>query len=366
MTMGAKSRPPKVVAVAPNWLGDAVMCLPAVALLARGGATTAVACAPYVARVFWGVDGVDEIWIDAVSGRLRRIAARARALHALGADAVALFPLSFASAVPGFIAGVRHRVGFATDARRAMLSESLGVPSRDVHLGTSYARVAQRALAALGLPVDAADDLPLPVLRVSDDERAAAARMLGAAGVAGRNYLVVVPGAAFGPAKAWPRERYRALCRLLVRDAPVVVCGGAGDQDACAGIADGVDGVVNLAGRTSLGELFAVVESARALVANDSGAPHVAAALGVPAVVLFGSTSPAWTAPLGRTVEVLQHKVHCNPCYRRDCPTQLECFNGIEVDAVRERVSSVLRAGRDSSRRGDGPSDRISRARATS
>jgi len=352
--------------VAPNWLGDAVMCLPAVALLARGGATTAVACAPYVARVFWGVDGVDEVWIDAMSGRVRRIAARARALRALGADAVALFPPSFASAVPGFVAGVRHRVGFATDARRAMLTASLGAPSRDVHLGKSYAQVARRALAAIGVPDGAVGEAPLPILRVSDEERADAARLLRAAGVTGHDYLVVVPGAAFGPAKAWPRERYRALCRLLARDAPVVVCGGAGDRDVCAGITGGVDGVVNLAGTTSLGEFFAVVESARALVANDSGAPHVAAALGVPVVVLFGSTSPAWTAPLGATVEVLQHKVHCTPCYRRHCPTQLECFHGIEVDAVRERVSAVRRAARDSSRRGDGPSDRIAGARATS
>ena len=365
MTKGAHGRPPKVVAVAPNWLGDAVMCLPAVALLARSGATTAVASAPYVARVFWAVEGIDEVWVDAPSGRLRRIATRARALRALGADAVAVFPPSFASAVPGFVAGVRHRVGYATDARRAMLTESLGSPSREVHLGTSYARVAQRALASLGLAGDPVADLPLPVLRVSDDERAAAARLLETLGVTG-DYLVVVPGATFGPAKAWPRERYRALCELLTRDTPVVVCGGAGDRGACAEIADGVDGVVNLAGKTSLGEFFAVVESGRALVANDSGAPHVAAALGVPVVVLFGSTSPAWTAPLGETVEVLQHKVHCNPCYRRECPTQLECFHGIEVDAVRERVRAVLRAGRDSSRREGGSSDRISRARATS
>ncbi len=366
MTTRARSRPPKVVAVAPNWLGDAVMCLPAVALLARGGVTTVVVSAPYVARVFWGVDGVDEVWVDAASGRLRRIATRARTMRALGTDAVALFPPSFESALPGFVAAVRHRVGFDSDARRALLTASLGPPSREVHLGTSYARVARRVLTALGLPGDAAVDLPLPALRVSDGERTAAARLLGSAGVSGGDYLVVVPGAAFGPAKAWPRERYRALCRLLTREAPVIVCGGAGDRAVCAEIADGMDGVVNVAGRTTLGEFFAVVESARALVANDSGAPHVAAALGVPVVVLFGSTSPAWTAPLGRTVEVLQHKVHCNPCYRRECPTQLECFHGIEVDAVRERVSAVLRAGRDSSRRGGGPSDRISRARASS
>jgi heptosyltransferase-2 len=156
----------------------------------------------------------------------------------------------------------------------------------------------------------------------------------------------VVPGAAFGPAKAWPWERYRELCRGLGRDRPVVVAGSAGDHGVCDRVAGGLPGVVNLAGKTGLGEFIALVGGARAVVANDSGAPHVAAAMGVPVVVLFGSTSPAWTAPLGEAVEVLQHRVHCNPCFRRTCPTQLECFNGIEVQAVHDAVArAVARSG---------------------
>jgi heptosyltransferase-2 len=91
--------------------------------------------------------------------------------------------------------------------------------------------------------------------------------------------------------------------------------------------------------------MFALVEGALALVANDSGAPHVAAALDVPCVVLFGSTSPAWTAPRGNDVRVLQHKVHCNPCFRRTCPTELECFNGIAVDEVAAAVAKIRPAG---------------------
>jgi heptosyltransferase-2 len=351
-------RAAKVAVAAPNWLGDAVMSLPALGVLSASGATVAVVSSPYVARVFWNVEGVDELWIDPAAGRMRRIGARTRALRAFGADAVALFPPSFASAVPACAAGVRHRVGFASDARRPLLTESLGRLSRERHLGASYTEVARRALAALGLSAEVRDSAP-STLRVSDAERAAASRLVGAAG----GYVVVVPGAAFGPAKAWPRDRYRELCRRLARDTAVVVCGGAGDRDAAAEVADGVDGVVNLAGRTSLGEFFAVVESAQALVANDSGAPHVGAALGVPVVVLFGSTSPAWTAPLGRWVEVVQFKVHCNPCFRRTCPTQLECFHGIDVDDVLERLSAVRRAARDSGRRDAGPSDRIGAAR---
>ncbi|HET6350111.1 MAG TPA: glycosyltransferase family 9 protein, partial [Candidatus Krumholzibacteria bacterium] len=137
--------------------------------------------------------------------------------------------------------------------------------------------------------------------------------------------------------------RYRALCEQLAADTAVVLTGSAGERALCERIARDVRGVRVTAGETSLGEFFALVEGARVLVANDSGAPHVAAALGVPTVVLFGSTSPAWTAPRGEHVHVLQHRVHCNPCYRRTCPTQLECFHGISVDEVAGAVRAAWR-----------------------
>ena len=129
-------------------------------------------------------------------------------------------------------------------------------------------------------------------------------------------------------------ERYRSLCSLLSRETHVVLAGSAGARARCERIARDLPGVHSLAGETSLGGLFALLEGARLVIANDSGAPHAAAALGVPAVVLFGSTSPAWTAPAGERVRVLQHVGHCNPCFRRTCPTQLECFHGIAVDEV--------------------------------
>jgi heptosyltransferase-2 len=129
----------------------------------------------------------------------------------------------------------------------------------------------------------------------------------------------------------------------------VVLAGSEGDRAVCDRVAGGAPGVHSLAGKTTLGELFALIEGARVLVANDSGAPHAAAALDLPCVVLFGSTSPAWTAPRGRDVRVLQHRVHCNPCFRRTCPTQLECFHGIEVEEVFAAVVEVL--GRASDRK---------------
>jgi heptosyltransferase-2 len=248
-----------------------------------------------------------------------------------------VLPPSFSSAVPAWLAGVKRRIGFSSDGRRPLLTDTVAVPPRTEHLSTSYARLAQR------LGGDAAQRHGVsPRVVVDDAERTRIDARLAAHKIARGNYALVVPGAAFGPAKSWPWERYRRACDAIARHVPVVLTGSKSDRATCDRIADGLAGVVNLAGETSLGEFFALVEGARVMVANDSGAPHVAASLDVPVVTLFGSTSPAWTAPQGPRVEIVQHQVHCNPCFRRTCPTQLECFNGIEPDEVVARVHRAL------------------------
>jgi heptosyltransferase-2 len=328
----------RVTAVAPNWLGDAVMCLPALSLLASApGVSLSVLTSPYVARVFLHQPGVDDIHVDPAGGRTRRIASRVRSLRSVSPLVAAILPPSFSSVLPAWLAGVPQRIGFHADGRAAFLTRALPLPSRDVHLVDSYVELAHAALRDLGI-----DDVPPSAARlfVGDKERESIRKRI--AGISNGGYLVVVPGAAFGPAKTWPEDRYRALCQTLVRDNVVILTGSRGDRDVCERIARDIPGVHSLAGETSLGEMFALVEGALALVANDSGAPHVAAALDVPCVVLFGSTSPAWTAPRGKDVRVLQHKVHCNPCFRRTCPTQLECFNGIAVEDVAVAVSGIV------------------------
>lgn len=332
----------RLVMVAPNWLGDAVMSLSAVDRIAsRPDWELAVMAPSYTARVYWGVEGVGEIQSDDRGGRGARVRARARALKTYGADAVAVLPPSFSSAIPAWLARVRTRVGFASDGRRALLSDAVDVPPRTVHLANSYARLVERALGSSEAVVPAVR--PRARLRVADSERARVDRLLSTRGMTRGDYVLMVPGAAYGPAKSWPWERYRRVCEALVADVPVVLSGSAADRAACERIGAGLSGAANVAGETSLGEFFALAEGARALLANDSGAPHVGASLGVPVVVLFGSTSPEWTAPIGEKVAVMQHKVHCNPCFRRTCPTQLECFNGIDPSDVLARVRAAMR-----------------------
>ena len=327
--------PRRIAVITPNWLGDAVMALPAINLLCRAeGTAVSLVSSPYTARVFYRQPGVADLWVDPPGGRLARLLHRTRALHALSPCTTVVMPPSFSSVLPPWFAGVPERVGFRADGRGAWLTRSLPMPPRNVHLTRWYASL---TTAAMGHPATPGE-LPTARLHVSDKDREAVQARPGLRD----EYVVVVPGAAYGPAKSWPLERYRTLCAQLARQTRVVLAGSAKDQPGCAEIARKVPGVHSVAGTTTLGELFALIEGARALVANDSGAPHAAAALGVPCVVLFGSTSPAWTAPVGAFVQVLQHRVHCNPCFRRTCPTQLECFNGIAVDEVLSAVHAAL------------------------
>lgn len=341
----------RVAAIAPNWLGDAVMSLPAMSVMAGAGGNVSlsVLASPYVARVFLGQPGIDELHVDPRGGRMVRISSRVQALRSIGPELAVTFAPSFSSALPAWFAGVRRRVGFRADARGILLTCALSRLSRDVHLTDSYVDLARTALECAGLEAGAPSAARIVV---NDPERESVRRRLASACRDG--YVVVVPGAAFGPAKAWPEERYRELCARLIEHIPVVLAGSSGDAAVCERIARAVPAVQSLAGRTSLGEMLALVEGARAVVANDSGAPHVAAALSVPCVVLFGSTSPAWTAPRGHDVRILQFKVHCNPCFLRTCPTNLECFNGIPVEDVRTAVMAFVDAPKKAGVAGNG------------
>lgn len=340
------SLPKRIAVVAPNWLGDAVMSLDAIGELAA--ARVSVLVSPYVARVYAGVAGVDEIIVDRPSGRIRRMLARARWLDATDPDAAVVLPPSFSAALTALLGGVSRRVGYRADVRDALLSDAL--PSgglRDEHLSESYRRLARHALEAVG--GDPGAGTTAPALHVDDRDREEAAAVLEAAGVPGKRYAVVVPGAAYGPAKTWPEERFDVLCAGLSHDLPVVLTGGAGDKALCMRIASAREHVFSVAGESSLGGFFAIVEGAAVVIANDSGAPHASASLGRPTITLFGSTSPEWTAPQGQRADVMRHPVHCSPCFRRTCPTQLECFNGISPERVlekaRERLKGALAGG---------------------
>lgn len=332
----------KIALVAPNWLGDAVMSLPLVGLLGQVDDVSLSVLAPeYVARVYWGLAEVDELTVFERGSRINGIVARARTLRSLKADAAVLLPPSFSSAVAPRLAGVNVRVGFCADARGPLLTDSVSLArSRDEHLSKNFLRLGKAALDRLGVRYSERDT-GAPSLCVNPAELRGLDEVFAPAAVP-RRFATVVPGAAYGPAKSWPWERYREVVRGLSSEIAVVLAGGAGEREIGSRISSGLSGAYNLCGQTSLGEFFALLSRSAVLIANDSGSPHVAASLGVPVVVLFGSTSPTWTAPLGDFVDVVRAPVHCSPCFRKTCPTRLECFENIDPGDVLKRALTAL------------------------
>lgn len=316
------------------------MSLPLVGLLtAAPGVRLSVLAPETTARPYWRIPGVAELLVSTRGGPAHGAVQRARLLRRTAPAAVLLLPPSFSSALGPFLARVPIRVGYRTDLRGMLLTCGVATNGfRDRHLSASYLRLGETALRRMDMSCPERFETPRVVIAPEDE--AGLERLLGGRGVPPQ-YAVVVPGAAYGPAKSWPWERYRELVAALSRDVTVVLAGAAGERDLCARIGAGLENVFDIAGETTLGVFAALLARASVVACNDSGSPHLAASLGAPVVVLFGSTSPIWTAPLGPRVEVVSHPVPCSPCFRRTCPTALECFAGIEVETVLQRIRSV-------------------------
>jgi heptosyltransferase-2 len=276
-----------------NWLGDTVMSMPAVEAFCRGRppGSVRVLAKPCVAQLWAlhpagvGVVPLGPRWLDAV-----------RDVRGLGFDEVFVLPNSFRSALIPFLAGVPRRRGARGHFRRAMLTEVCPAAAAGRHQSREY-------LDLLGLPGDTA--LPAPRLRVAP-WAGTLGRLCGVGRLPADGPLAaVMPGAARGPSKRWPAERFGAVALRLAREcgARVVLLGGAGDVDACRVAAEAAaaagDRLLNLAGRTGIAELASLLSGCVVAVCNDSGGMHVAAAAGCRVVAVFGLTDPATTGPLG-------------------------------------------------------------------
>jgi heptosyltransferase-2 len=325
----------RLLVLAPNWLGDAVMALPAIANVcsALPAASLAVAARPTIAPLFTMVPGVAEI--VTLAGR----SASVRALAERRSDVALILPNSFNAARLARAAGIRERWGYRTDFRSLLLTRAVPAPSR-AHQTEYYRRLVE----ALGFP----GGPRAPRLEVSEERRAAGAALLGAAGWDRRQPLVgIAPGAAFGGAKRWPAHSFAALADGLAGDgARVVVVGAAADRSAAAELRSAMRtpaDVIDLIGRTDVPMLAAVLSQCRALVTNDSGAMHVAAAVGINVTALIGPTRERETGPMGTGRHaVLTHDVWCRPCMLRECPLTHRCMTGITVDAALSATRHLL------------------------
>lgn len=339
-----------VLVVAPNWLGDAVMSLPALADVRRAhprGRMT-VAARPSVAPLYSMVPGVDQTietrWRGSLTDRepLHEYAQRVLSEHV---DLAILFPNSFASAWALRRAKVRERWGYAADLRRPLLTRAVRRPAGSVHQGVYY----QHLVRELGMP---SGDLE-PVITVPAAAIDAARALLAARGWhASRPLLVVAPGAAYGTAKRWLPEHFGSLLTRAIEGmgAQCVLVGTPNDAVTAREVLEATAAphrasVLDLTGETSLPVLAGVMSLAAACVSNDSGAMHLAGAVGAPLVALFGPTRDRETAPLTRRTghaEVLVNQVWCRPCMLRECPIDHRCMKGLQPERVFTSVRALM------------------------
>jgi heptosyltransferase II len=339
----------RLVILAPNWLGDAVMALPAIADVRRGLPATHIAAAARapVAPLFQLVPEVNETIVlsgRASLGRIGAWAAIGDELSGRGFDAALLLPNSMHAALLASRAGIPERWGYGGGVRRRWLTRSVPRIS-----GGHQADYYRRLVAALGFANGARE----PRITVSETPRSAADRLLADAGWHGSAPLVALaPGAAYGGAKRWPPERFGELAAALAADRiECVLVGSAADAGTAnevahafrSRVASTTANVHDLTGRTDLPALAGVLTRCRALVTNDSGAMHLAAAAGVPVTAVFGPTNEQATRPIGDAHQVVSHPVWCRPCLLRECPIDHRCMRGVTVSAVVDAARRTMR-----------------------
>jgi heptosyltransferase-2 len=333
----------RIVIVAPNWLGDAVMALPAIADLRRHfpDSVLAAAARPAVAPLFRMVRGIDETVTLPGAGGWRALFGwqdSADALRQGAFDVAVLLPNSFASALIAERAGIAERWGFATDWRGRLLTRSVPKPRSAMHHYEYY----QALTAALGASAGS------PFAAVWPNADRTKELMIDIGLDPDEPFIVFAPGAAYGRAKQWLPERFAELAAMIInqRGWSVLMIGSKADRSACAEIASRIGStgtrmnrLIDLSGKTDLPSLAALMSRARAVVSNDSGAMHLAGAVGSKVIAIFGATNENRTSPLRASDTapepvIVTHEVFCRPCMLRECPIDHRCMRGISAQAV--------------------------------
>ena len=338
----ALGRIERLLVVSPNWLGDAVMALPAVTDLRRAApkASVSVAARPSIAPLYGMVPGIDRtLTIDGKASAAETI----RQIQQHAFDVAVLLPNSWRSAWLAWRSGIGERWGYRADWRGPFLTRAIARP-RGGHQGAYY-QTLTRALGAPSGPLE-------PRLSVRDSDRKSGAAALERGGWDGKTPLVALaPGAAYGTAKRWPAESFAAVADGLLHDgAAIVLVGAAADRGAGRDMMMALErrrtvtrgSAIDVTGQTDLPALAGLLAQCRALVSNDSGAMHVGAAVGLPVTAPFGPTRETETRPLGEAHTVLTASVFCRPCMLRTCPIDHRCMRRIEPDSVLTAVRRSL------------------------
>ena len=340
MTRGGR---PSILIVGLNWLGDCVMSLPAIALLRRRmpDAHLTLLTKPGLTPLWTLFPAIDEVLV--LSAGCAGLWGAARAVRSRACDRAYVLPNSVRSALVPYLARIPVRRGLQGHVRRWLLTDVVRpIPGPGFeHQKCEYEEV-------VGLESDR-DLWRLPLLVAPDSARERARVLLAESdegGAAGGRTIGMFPGAARGPAKRWPAERFAAVARRLAAEegCRVLLFGGAADAESCTAVAqDAGPGLVNLSGRSTIPDLAALVSLCRCVVSNDSGGMHLAAACGVPVVAIFGLTDPARTGPLGTGHRIVAAEAfHRWRDVPRDSAGARRALASISVDRVYAAARELL------------------------
>jgi heptosyltransferase-2 len=343
----AVPRPHRIVVKAVNWLGDLVMSGPALHAIRDTfpDAHLAVLVRRELASFFDGARWVDEVIPYRLRGGVAGLGDQfsvVRRIRAGRFDLAVVFPNSFQSALWMALAAVQWRAGYEAEHRGFMLTHKVA-PRTDVeraHQAHRWLTMVAETIGAKG----AAEACQLDVNLKSREKMHAwlASRRVRPE----RPLIALAPVAAYGPAKEWPIERYAALADLLAErhGAECVLVGGAADLAHCERIAGQCKrGAIVAAAETTVGELIALLSLCQGFVGNDSGGMHLAGALGVPTVAIFGSTNPARTGPMGPHCRIIYRGLECSPCLERTC--RFGHYNCLREIAAEEAVGALQAFG---------------------
>jgi len=342
----------RVVVRGTNWVGDAVMTVPALRALRRllPEAHITLATRSLAKDIFTGADFIDDLLVyDHGSSLFGRVLTQAREWRSRRFDLAILFPNSFAAAVIALLGRARLRIGYATEGRGFLLSQALDLPAwrESRHESFYYLNIIAQLERMLHGQSKILEQEPAVDLSVSHDRRAGAIAFLREQGIReGRPLIALCPGSINSRAKRWPAERYASLADRLMEElgAHVVLIGSADELAVSLDVSQRMRRQpIVLTGKTDLARAVAVLSEVDLLVTNDTGPAHIAAALGRPTLVIFGPTNPLTTRPLSSVAEIVRYPPDCAPCMLRDCPIDHRCLTAITPDDIFERAVLMLR-----------------------
>ncbi len=339
----------RIIVRGTNWVGDAMMTMPALRELRRlfPDAHITLATRSWAKGLFVGAEFVDELQINDGRG-LRSFFQQVRAWRSGRFDLAILLTNSFQSALVAALAGIPVRIGYAADGRARLLTNAIEQPEwrSTRHEIFYYLRIVAELEWLFTQQQTFLDVQPDASLEISDIRKDEARSLLQRHGVhEDRPVIALCPGSINSRAKRWPAESYAVLADRCVDTlgAQILLIGSKEELDVSRQVADRMHNKpIMLTGQTDISEVVAVLSVADLLVTNDTGPAHISAALGRPTLVIFGPTNPLTTRPFSPFAEIIRHPPECAPCMLRDCPIDHRCMTAITPDEVFSRAREIM------------------------